>query len=57
MKTPGGFNKEIARFIYNEASKLFKYGSPEWAAKVAKGLKEVGGQVPKWIEAILKTIK
>jgi len=56
MYTSGGFNAETARRIYSQASNIFKYGSPEWAIKVAKGLKEVGAQVPKWIAAILKVI-
>ena len=54
--TIGGYNRGIAKFIYNEATKLYKYGSPKWAAEVAKGLKAVGAEVPKWIKAILKII-
>lgn len=56
MFRPGGYNKEIARFIYITAKKVGEYGSKPWAKEVAKQLKTVGAQIPKWIEAIIKAI-
>lgn len=61
----GGYNREIARFIYINARKLvnamIKSGKiaannadKEWAKLVAKELRRVGAKVP---EKILKMIK
>jgi|GEM_PF-4349990 len=61
----GGYNAEIARFIYKSTRQLVdslvkagkiaaKNADKEWAKRVSKELLKAGAEVPKWISKILK---
>ncbi|MEX0723301.1 MAG: hypothetical protein WD053_05470 [Gracilimonas sp.] len=63
--TVGGYNKEIARFIYKHSRKIINMmvktgkiaaenADKEWAKMVAKKLLKVGAEVPKHILRMLK---